>query len=354
ASFENEHCVSAEIAVCKISTAKQKSALEQALLKVKPKDTLLVWKRYFISDAYNQKYSFENASDLFSVVQQPPLNGSKISVLVYFVSSENSKIKYLQDNTVLLERPDYKHFFTGQLFCREGNTFEQTKCIFTNYIEQLKLYELSLADNTVRTWIYVQDIDHCYGDMVSARNEVFAQEGLVKHSIASTGIEGRGVHLRSRVIMDAYAINVKPEQITFLNAETHLSSACEYGSSFERGVIVNYADRRHIFISGTASIDNRGKIVAHGDIKRQLARTLENIEALLKEGDTTLNSAIHFMIYLRDSGDYPFVENYFNTNFADTPRVIVHAPVCRPGWLIEIECIAMTEQPFSDPEWKNF
>ena len=27
--------------------------------------------------------------------------------------------------------------------------------------------------------------------------------------------------------------------------------------------------------------------------------------------------------------------------FPDTPRVFVYAPVCRPGWLIETECIAV-------------
>ena len=30
----------------------------------------------------------------------------------------------------------------------------------------------------------------------------------------------------------------------------------------------------------------------------------------------------------------------FNHRFPDIPKVIVLAPVCRPGWLIEMECMA--------------
>ena len=343
ASFKNEYYISAEIAGngcngssdCRYAEA-QKNALDTALLKTLPKGATLVWKRYFVSDISNQKHLFDN--NVFSVVQQPPLNGSKISVLAYFISAQNS----------------YKHLFTGGMFCREGNTFEQTTSIFNNYAGQLQQHGLSLAGNVIRTWIYVQDIDNHYGDMVSARNYIFAQKGLVEHSIASTGIEGRGVHSGVHVTMDAYAADVNPEQITFLKAETHLNPTCEYGVLFERATAVDYADRRHIFVSGTASIDNRGEIIAPFDIKRQLTRTLENIDALLKEGNAAMKDIAHFIIYLRDSGDYSFVKNYFDSNFADTPRIIVHAPVCRSGWLIEIECIAIAGQTTSNPAWNNF
>ncbi|MDR2556905.1 MAG: hypothetical protein LBC49_04245 [Bacteroidales bacterium] len=353
ASFDNEHYVSAEIAANSGSAAQQKTPLEKALLTAQPPNTELVCKRYFVSDAINQKYLFEH-DDIFSVIQQPPLNGSKISVIAYFVSKTDSVISYIPNNTTLFIRPNYKHLFVGQIFCHEGNTFEQTKCVFENYIRYLNQQELSLADNTIRTWIYVKDLDNCYSDMVAARNEIFAHNGLVKHFLASTGIEGHGIHFRTRVTMDTYAVNVRPDQITFLKAETHLNPTCEYGVSFERATAVDYADRRHIFVSGTASIDNKGKVVAFGDIKRQLERTLENINALLKEGNAAMSDITHFIIYLRDSGDYAFVKNYFDANFADIPRVIVHAAVCRSGWLIEIECIAIAKQQQQNSKWLPF
>lgn len=41
------------------------------------------------------------------------------------------------------------------------------------------------------------------------------------------------------------------------------------------------------------------------------------------------------------SFDYEIVRELFEERFAGKPYVIVHAPVCRPGWLIEMECMAV-------------
>ena len=62
------------------------------------------------------------------------------------------------------------------------NTYEQTKKLF----ETLE----PLLNNTLRTWIYIKDIDNNYIDMVRARNEIFDKNNLTKdtHFIASTGI----------------------------------------------------------------------------------------------------------------------------------------------------------------------
>lgn len=69
-----------------------------------------------------------------------------------------------------------------------------------------------------------------------------------------------------------------------LYARDYLNPTYEYGVTFERGVRVDYGDRSHIFISGTASIDNRGRVVHAGDVRRQTERMWENVEALLREG----------------------------------------------------------------------
>ena len=43
----------------------------------------------------------------------------------------------------------------------------------------------------------------------------------------------------------------------------------------------------------------------------------------------------------RDIADYAVVKEMFDKRFPDTPRVITLAPVCRPGWLVEMECMAV-------------
>ena len=126
----------------------------------------------------------------------------------------------------------------------------------------------------------------------------------------------------------------------------------EYGVAFERGVAVDYGDRRHIYISGTASIDNKGKIVAPGDIVAQTNRMLENISVLLKEGDCSWDDVAHMIVYLRDISDYGVVKGIMNDRFSDIPKAIVLAHVCRPGLLIETECIAIKQ--IEDKEYEPF
>jgi enamine deaminase RidA (YjgF/YER057c/UK114 family) len=49
-------------------------------------------------------------------------------------------------------------------------------------------------------------------------------------------------------------------------------------------------------------------------------------------------------VYLRDMGDYAVVKRMFDERFPQTPKVILLAPVCRPGWLIEMECMAVKSE----------
>ena len=46
-------------------------------------------------------------------------------------------------------------------------------------------------------------------------------------------------------------------------------------------------------------------------------------------------------VYLRDTADRKVVSDMFARKFPDTPYIIVLAPVCRPGWLVETECLAL-------------
>lgn len=201
-----------------------------------------------------------------------------------------------------------------------------------------------LADNCIRTWFFVQNVDVNYAGVVKARNEVFVTQNLTEktHYIASTGIGGRHADPKVLVQMDTYAVaGLKPEQIHFLYAPTHLNPTYEYGVSFERGTYVDYGDRRQVFISGTASINNKGEVVYPGDIRRQTERMWENVEALLKEAECTFDDLGHMIVYLRDIADYAVVKSMYDKCFPDTPKVFVHAPVCRPGWLIEMECMGV-------------
>ncbi|MDR2953957.1 MAG: hypothetical protein LBV43_02625 [Prevotella sp.] len=324
--------------------------IETAIERLKQSDILndaaLVLKRYFVSDATNQDLFLNknNSTEAVSIVQQPPLNGTKVSVWAYFVA--DSEVYIDNFGTSVLKRPYFKHLYNTQLQKPLKDEYLETEYIFNTYMESLYSHGCTLKDNCIRTWIYVQGVDVHYAEMVKARIACFNREGLNKetHYIASTGIEGKYINPQSLVLMDAYAVKgIAQEQIKYLHAPTHLNPTHEYGVTFERGTSVDYGDRRHIFISGTASIDNKGEIVYPKDIRKQTERTIENVSVLLAEADATMNDIAYMIVYLRDTADYEIVCEHLAQHYADIPKVIVWAPVCRPGWLIEIECIAIKE-----------
>lgn len=320
-----------------------KKSIDYIQSKICNKQTTLVWCRYFLSDPINQYQYLHHHDCAVSLTGQAPLNYSKISVWCYFI--ENVSIineKYLS----IVKHSSYQHyFFTGlNDSSLHKNEYEQTDSIFSILKKSMDKDEICFSDELIRTWVYVQGVDTHYKGMVVARKELFDKEGLTdkSHYIASTGIEGRYIHPETLVYMDAYAIKgLKKEQIKYLQALTHLSPTHIYGVTFERGTEVQFGDRKHIFISGTASIDKNGEVVAPHDIIAQTQRTIENIEALLSEAKANFNDVAHLIIYLRDTGDYPLVKNYLESNYQYIPKIFVQAPVCRPGWLIEIECIAI-------------
>lgn len=173
---------------------------------------------------------------------------------------------------------------------------------------------------------------------------MFFAQGLTNdtHFIASTGIAGRQADPNVLSQMDSYAVaGIQPSQIRHLYAPSHLNRTSDYGVSFERGTCVDYDDRRHVFISGTASIDNKGQVVKPGDIVGQTLRMIENVEALLDEAECSFDDMGQIIVYLRDIADYTVVSGLMKDRFADMPLLIVHAPVCRPGWLIEMECMGV-------------
>ncbi len=310
-----------------------------------PIGTSTVFRRFFLSDAANQAGILNEKLNRFdksacSIIEQPPLNGSKIALWSYLMTD----VKSTKTNSSLhsIKHGDYEHLWLTNAYNKASNSEYQTRLIFNEYIMQLMEESCLLADNCIRTWLFVQDVDNNYAGVVKARNEIFFTQNLTPktHFIASTGIAGRSNIREAKVSFDAYAVKgIKNSQVKYLYGKTHLNPTYEYGVSFERGSVVEYGDRKHIFISGTASINNKGEIEHINDIKNQVLRMWDNVRVLLSEANADFNDMGLFLIYIRDIGDYDVVQEMFNQHFPITPKLILLAPVCRPGWLIEMECM---------------
>ena len=312
-------------------------ALNEYLVKEKAEGRHLQLAKVFLSDAQNQ-YNDLTSSTLYtsilshaacSIIEQPPLDGSKISILVKTTDEEDNFILH----SIRLTEEE----------TRGANSYIQTMLIFNKYLESVRKMGLTLRDHCVRTWIYVADIDVNYEGMVRARNDVFRSQGLTTetHFIASTGIGGFSQTRSASVAIDFLTFpKVKESDKKYLKALDNLNPTHEYGVSFERGTRMTVGDKQTFFISGTASIDKFGKAMYVGDIKMQTARLLQNIGALLHDGGATMNDVRYFFVYLRDASDREVVERFLQETYPNVPHVLLQGKVCRPEWLVEMECVA--------------
>ncbi len=325
-----------------------------------------VFKRWLLSDPANQfdllleQQQARLDECAWSVVGQPPLDGTRAALFVILeanptyrktapgVWSDDRGRIWVTDIDLALSEKSFKGIDSETL------TIDYLQCVSDaisatcqRHVPTLLKMNPSLKESCLRTWFFVRDIDNNYAGVVRGRNRIFAEEGLTAdtHFIASTGIGGQSARPHCLVAFNAFAdTSVTPGQVRYLYGSTHLNRTSDYGVAFERGTAVSYPDRRHVYISGTASIDNRGQIVAPGDVEAQTERMLENIEVLLKEAEVGWPDVAHMIVYLRDAADYPAVSAIMKKRFPNLPMAIVLAPVCRPGWLVEAECMAISPQ----------
>lgn len=313
----------------------------------------IVFKRYFLSDATNQVPVIqENDACTVSYIQQPPLDGSKVAVWLYL--QKGTEVVPMNNSTVVRHN-GYQHVWTfGLMDSTSATSYMQTWQTLFIYIDILKLFQATLEKNCVRTWFFVRDVDTQYGGLVKSRRECFVEQGLTPetHYIASTGIGGTPSDPKALVQLDSYAMTgFEPEQQRYLYGLSHLNRTIEYGVTFERATLMQYGDRNHVYISGTASINNKGEVMHVGNVQQQTLRMWENVETLLNEGGMSYDDVMQIIVYLRDSADYEMIKRMFEQKFPHIPTVFTLAPVCRPTWLIEMECMAVKK---AKNDFRNF
>lgn len=327
-----------------------------ALLKAYSVETAgkeVLLRRFFLSDPANQEARLDKRlADLpaaaTSIIGQPPLNGTEIAAWIYAVEGGECEGCVFSHN-------GYRHLWTGGMISGQIQSEAQTAEIFEAYDAALSKKGMNVADNCIRTWLFVRDVDTNYAGVVKGRRDYFDRIGLTPdtHFIASTGIAGFGADPRQVVRMDAYAVRgLKEEQVRYLHAYDHLSPTALYGVTFERGTAVTYGDRKHVFISGTASIDKEGRVVHVDNPEKQAERMLENVDVLLKEAGAGFKDIAYSIVYLRNAADYPCVRALLQRNCPSLAPIYVLAPVCRPAWLVEMECLAVTGD--GDPSFDSF
>ena len=331
--------------------AMQVDSIRQAIEQIeKETGTIAFFVRFHLSDIATQancvKEAFAGKKCAVSIVGQPPMPLSKVQAIAMFES--DIEISAVDANTIKVSNGSEECYWTTRLVDPHDDSYKQTHHQLQQYEKFLADNGMNIADNCVRTWFFVRDIDRNYGGVVVGRRENFLLNGLTPdtHYIASTGIEGKHEDHNVLSVLDAYAVKgISPDKMQILYAAENMNKTIEYGVTFERGVCVHHsAGYKQVYISGTASIDTKGEVLHVGDIKGQVRRMTENVGALLKEAGCNWNDISQATVYLRDIADYECAYNELSKILTDKQFIVVQAPVCRPAWLIEMEAIAIGKE----------
>jgi enamine deaminase RidA (YjgF/YER057c/UK114 family) len=203
----------------------------------------------------------------------------------------------------------------------------------------------------VRTWIYLSRILDWYGEFNRVRTRFYAGAGLSTTGDAvfpaSTGIGGK--RDREECLMDLLAVEagangdlvVRP----VLQSERQ-GRPFAYGSAFARAMVVERRGGRIIHVSGTASIDAEGRSKHPGDAGAQYCETLLGIAAVLEREGASLTDIGQGTLFAKT----PEVaascrEVSRRLGLPPLPLIELVAPVCRPELLVEIEAIAIVDEP---------
>jgi len=324
-------------------------------------DATVVFSRLFTSDYINQKESIDSSGLLvclrqgaLSVIEQKPVGGGQFSLFSYHIlrhpgatfTKQISCNGATPKNSITACLDNYRLLFTANYDNNETfDAYAQTTEIFKEMNQSINLSGMNLLDNTIRTWIYVRDIDNHYKNMVRSRKEFFSNNGLTEKTryLASTGIEGAGSTPANLVTIDSLSIGgLVKGQIVRMEALTHLSPTILYNVTFERGLKVTFGDRSHLYISGTASINNKGDVLHVGDVEMQTRRTLENLKILLSNQGATIKDMAYLMVYIRSFQEWNMIRRVIVDEIGETiPLIAFEAKVCRPSWLFELEGVAI-------------
>lgn len=211
----------------------------------------------------------------------------------------------------------------------------------------LRVVGLEYAD-VYRTWVYLADILDWYNEFNIARSAFYRSVGFSKGGRerpfpASTGIEGRPPG-SGRSVMDVAALGGAGRERVRLEAVHNplQNEATDYGSDFSRGIAVAARGVETLHISGTAAVDECGRTACVGDLHGQVARTIENVEALLGTRGMDLGDVCAATVFVKEAADEPTVLRLLREQGGPLARgVVVRADVCRHDLLFEVDAVAV-------------
>ena len=97
-----------------------------------------------------------------------------------------------------------------------------------------------------------------------------------------------------------------------------------------------------IFVAGMVGHENPGTKEEVKGIEAQTRQCLENTKEVLESAGASLSDVVSATVYLRNSNDFPKMNEVFKTYFPEDPptRATIIAGLVLPSMLVEIQAIA--------------
>ncbi len=110
------------------------------------------------------------------------------------------------------------------------------------------------------------------------------------------------------------------------------------------------ASGQMLFVSGQIALDPAtGALVGEGDVVKQTAQVMANLQAVLQAGGSDFAQVVKTQVFLKDMNDFATVNGVYAQYFdeATAPaRACVEVARLPKDVLVEIDCIALVvEQP---------
>ena len=106
------------------------------------------------------------------------------------------------------------------------------------------------------------------------------------------------------------------------------------------------ASGRLLFVSGLTSRDERGEIVAVGDVAGQTRQVLERMEGVLRAARASLDDVVQIRTYVRDMDDWPVIERVWREIWSEPWPASTCVEVSRlhdARQLIEMDAVAVAQ-----------
>lgn len=337
--------------------------------------TMMVFLRNGADEAAGRKIAqacFGEAMPVTTFVVQPPCCGAALGIELWALGGPGVTVERIGPQVLAVEADGIRWIYCGGISgdpAADG-PYGEAATAFQRMQEQLAAAGVGF-DQVVRTWIYINHITageegrQRYQELNRARTDFFrdihfgaknrASWAPTTIYPASTGIGTNG----SRITLAGMALETARKDVFIVPLENpQQTAAYDYHAryspqspKFARAMAVVQGHFVTTLVSGTASIVD-AKTVHPGDVVRQTEQTIDNIERLiapenfarhgLPGSGATLRDVAKLRVYVKNPDDYRACREVVERRLPRVPSIYLHADVCRPDLLVEIEAVAFT------------